>query len=84
MAQTLSAIGRARRANLRDLSKASRALDARQEILEREVKRLQVRRSKVPELADAQRLAAMAGQVSQALSSMISVIESVAQAWTQF
>jgi hypothetical protein len=64
---------------------ASRKLDATQEALEREVKRLITRKKSVPELADAERLASMAGGVESALGNMISVISSVAQSWgTQY
>jgi len=60
---------------------ASRKLDAVQESLEREVKRLLTRKRAVPELADAERLAVMAQQVNGALSSMVSVIQNVSHSW---
>jgi len=78
---TLSAIARDRKAQLRQLMIASRKLDASQEALEREIKRLLVRKKAVPELADAERLATMTQGVNSSLSNMISVIESVSQSW---
>lgn len=82
---TLAAVARDRKAQLRQLMVASRRLDASQEQLEREVKRLLTRKRSVPELADAERLATMAQSVETSLSGMISVIGSVAQSWgTQY
>lgn len=82
---TLAAVARERRQQLRQLMVASRKLDAVQESLEREVKRLINRKKAVPELADAERLATMVQAVNGSLSSMASVIESVAQSWgTQY
>lgn len=78
---TLAAVARDRKAQLRQLMVASRKLDASQENLEREVKRLLTRKKAVPELADAERLAVMAQNVNSSLSAMISVIENVAQSW---
>jgi len=60
---------------------ASRKLDAAQESLEREVKRLINRKKAVPELADAERLTVMTQNVNAALSGMVSVIDNVAQSW---
>lgn len=82
---TLAAVARERRQQLRQLMISSRKLDAVQESLEREVKRLINRKKAVPELADAERLGTMVQNVNGALSSMVSVIESVAQSWgTQY
>lgn len=78
---TLAAVARERKAQLRQLMVASRKLDATQESLEREVKRLLARKKAVPELADAERLAVMAQNVNSSLSAMISVIANVAQSW---
>lgn len=78
---TLAAVTRDRKAQLRQLMLASRKLDAAQEVLEREVKRLLTRKRAVPELADAERLATQAQAVEAALGSMVSVIGSVAQSW---
>ncbi len=78
---TIAAVARERKAQLRQLMVASRKLDAAQESLEREVKRLIARKKAVPELADAERLAAMTQQVNSSLSAIIGVIENVAQSW---
>jgi len=78
---TLASVARERKAQLRQLMLASRKLDAAQESLEREIKRILVRKRAVPELADAERLATMAQGVEGALSGMTSVIASVAQSW---
>lgn len=56
-------------------------MDAKQEALEREVKRLITRKKAIPELADAERLATMAQAVESALGNMASVIASVASSW---
>lgn len=82
---TLSAVARDRKSQLRQLMVASRKLDASQEALEREIRRLLTRKRAVPELADAERLIGMAQQVEGGLSAMASVIQSVAQSWgTQY
>jgi len=82
---TLAAVARDRKAQLRQLMVASRRLDANQESLEREIKRLITRKRAVPELADAERLATMMQAVETSLSNMAAVISSVAQSWgTQY
>lgn len=82
---TLAAVARDRKAQLRQLMLASRKLDASQEALEREVKRLLTRKRSVPELSDAERLAALAQQVEGSLGTMVSVIQAVSQSWgTQY
>lgn len=63
---------------------ASRRLDAEQEKLEREIKRIVNRKKGVPELADAERLTAMAQSVNSSLDGMVSVIGAVAQSWGTF
>lgn len=78
---TLASIARERKSQLRQLMVASRKLDAAQEALEREVKRLTTRKKAVPEVADAERLSGLAIQVSAALDSMAGVIQTMAQAW---
>jgi len=50
---TLASVASERKKQLRSLLIASRRLDAEQEKLEREIKRLVVRKKGVPELADA-------------------------------
>lgn len=81
MASTLAQIARERKAQLRQLMVASRKLDAAQESLEREVKRIMVRKRAVPELADAERLAQMTLNVESALAVMASVISSLGMSW---
>lgn len=66
---------------MKQLLVASRRLDAQQERLEREVKRIVTRKRGVPEIADAERLATMAQSVESALSTMASVIQAVSQSW---
>lgn len=78
---TLASVARDRKAQLRQLMVASRRLDAAQEKLEREVKRLLVRKKGVPEVADAERLANLAQGVDAALGNMVSVISAVASSW---
>lgn len=77
----LSEVARVRKASLRQLMLASRRLDAQQERLEREVKRLVNRKRAIPETADADRLAGMAQSVQSALESMATVIQSLANSW---
>jgi len=78
---TLASVARERKAQLRQLLVASRKLDASQETLEREIKRIVTRKRSVPELADAERLATMAQAVEGSLAGMVSVIQSVSQSW---
>lgn len=78
---TLASVARERKSDLRTLMVASRKLDAEQEKLEREVKRLLTRKKAVPEVADAERLAGLAQGVNAALGNMVSVIEAVSQSW---
>lgn len=81
MAATIAAIARERKQQLRHLMIASRKLDAAQESLEREVKRLVNRKKAVPEIADAERLSGLAIQVSSSLDNMAGVIKTMAQSW---
>jgi hypothetical protein len=60
---------------------ASRKLDAAQEQLEREVKRLITRKKSVPELADAERLSQLAQGIDGSLNNLSQVIAAVAQSW---
>jgi hypothetical protein len=78
---TLTAVARERKVQLRQLMMASRKLDAAQEMLEREVKRLVNRKRSVPELADATRLTGLAQVVEGSLGNMVSVISSMATSW---
>ena len=82
---TLAQVARERKNQLGSLLKASLKLDASQELLEREVKRLRARKKAVPELADATRLANMCVQVDTSLQNLIGLIGSMAQSWgTQY
>lgn len=78
---SLAEIGRERKKQLRDLLLSSRKLDAAQEKLEREVRRLVNRKKSVPEVADAERLTQLAQGVNSALGNMASVISSVSRSW---
>ncbi len=78
---TLASVAKDRKKQLKLLLVSSRKLDAAQESLEREIKRLVTRKKSVPELADATRLTGMAQSVDAALQNMASVISSVAQSW---
>ena len=78
---TIASIGRERKQQLKMVSAASRKLDARQEVFEREVKRLLTRKRSVPELADAERLAGMALAVEGELANVALVIANVALSW---
>lgn len=78
---TLASVARERKSDLRTLMVASLKLDAEQEKLEREVRRLLARKKAVPEVADAERLAGLAQGVNAALGNMVSVIEAVSQSW---
>lgn len=79
---TLASVARERKSQLRSLMVASQRLDANQEKLEREIKRIVGRKRGVPELADAERLTTLAQGVEGALGEMVSVIESVSRSWT--
>lgn len=78
---TLASVARERKAQLRQLMVASRRLDAAQEKLEREVKRIIARKKGVPEVADAERLTGLAQGVDGALNAMASVLSNVAASW---
>lgn len=78
---TIASVARDRKAQLRQLMVASRRLDAAQERLEREVKRLTTRKKGVPELADAERLTQLAQGTSSALDGVVSVISNVGASW---
>lgn len=78
---SLADIARARRADFRRLLKSSRTLDASQEALEREIKRLTTRKTKVPEVEDAQRILGLMGTVQAALNDMASLMETISTNW---
>jgi len=82
---TLANVARARKQQLRQVMLASRKLDAVQESLEREVKRLLVRKRAIPELSDAERLIGLAQGVDRSLGNMAGILLSVARDWgTQY
>jgi hypothetical protein len=81
MALPLAAVARQRKRQLKLLLVASRRLDARQEQLEREVKRLTVRKVAVPEVADAQRLIGMARDVDGALGVLSNMLLDLSRSW---
>jgi len=78
---TLAEIARARRADLRLLLKASRKLDAAQETLEREVKRLVNRKNSVPEQADAIRILEMTKTTDNEVASFAQTVASLSAKW---
>lgn len=80
---TLAEVSRQRKTQLRQLLTASRKLDARQESLEREIKRLVNRKKSVPELADAERLIGIAVQVEAEIQNIAGIFSSLAQSWGQ-
>jgi len=79
---TLAQVARERKNQLRSLSQASLRLDAKQEILEREVKRLQTRKKGIPELADAERLTSMLLAVDSELGNLTQLLSSLASSWS--
>ena len=81
MPATLNAIARQRKQQLRLLMEASKKLDAAQESLEREIKRLVNRKRSVPELADATRLIQLAKTTEASLGNMVQVCEQMSKAW---
>ena len=78
---TLASIAKQRKSDLRTLLYASKKLDAAQEKLEREIKRLINRKKAVPELADAQRLIALIAGVNTTLNAVMEVIDRFESAW---
>ena len=82
MASQLTALGRRRRADLKQLKVLSRRLDAAQERLEREVSRLLNRKRAIPELTDYQRLADMAQGVDEAVTSFANSLYAMGVSWT--
>lgn len=82
---TLSAIAKERKQDLKTLMYVSRKLDAAQEKLERECKRLLARKRSIPELADAERLITLVIGTDTTLNAMMEVIDRLASAWgTQY
>lgn len=81
MASTVTQVGRKRRADLRQILSASKKLDAAQETLEREIRRMISRKRMLPELSDYQRLYTMLQATDDALGSMVSVVASLGATW---
>lgn len=79
---SLKEIARQRKGDFRALLKSSRELDANQESLEREIKRLVNRKDAVPEAADAERIVALIQGTQQALNAMTTLVEAVARNWS--
>lgn len=70
---TLSEIARQRKEGLKRLQKASLVLDAQQEKVEREVKRLLNRKKSIPESADMTRVLGLIQSVTSSLDSIATV-----------
>lgn len=79
---TVTEIARKRKNELRLVSKHSRTLDAQQEKLEREVRRLMNRKKAVPDLQDAKRLIALLQVIQQVMNTMSALFEDIAQSWS--
>ena len=82
MASQLTAIGRKRKQDLRQLKIYSRKLDAAQEILEREITRLINRKRSIPELSDYQRLGDMANSVDLATTAFVVALGNMGKTWS--
>lgn len=78
---SIAEVARLRRADLKLLLKASRKVDAVQETLEREVKRLVNRKNAVPEQADAIRVLEMARNIDDELGNFVSTATAMGQKW---
>lgn len=72
---TLAVIARERKEGLKRLQKASLNLDAAQEKVEREVKRLLVRKRAIPESEDMVRVLSLISGTSNALDNMATVAQ---------
>lgn len=79
---TLAEIARQRRRDLAALKKQSRQLDAVQETFEREVNRLQSRKTLVPEAADAERLINLLIPVEDQRTKLVDMLTTLAKSWT--
>jgi hypothetical protein len=78
---TLAQISRERKGQLKQLSLASRKVDAVQEALEREVKRIISRKKAVPETADALRLIELARAVVVAVEAILKILDALSTSW---
>lgn len=70
---TLQEIARQRKEGLKRLQKASLMLDAAQEKVEREVKRLLTRKRAIPEASDMTRVLSFIGAVSTSLDNISTI-----------
>lgn len=80
---TLSSVIRERKQGLKRLAKASLSLDAEQEKVEREIKRILVRKRAVPEAADMSRILGLISGVSVALDAMYATTNDLYQMFTR-
>jgi len=78
---TLADIAKRRRADFREILRLSRALDAAQERVEREIKRLVSRKKAIPEVADAQRVLSLISVTNQALSAIADQFKKLVSSW---
>jgi len=78
---TIAEIARRRRQDFREILRLSRALDASQEKVEREIKRLISRKRAVPEVADAQRVLALISETNQALGGISDKFRKLVTSW---
>lgn len=78
---TLAEIARKRRSDFRELLRLSRSLDAAQEKVEREIKRLVSRKKSVPEVSDAQRVLGLLSATNQALGEITAKFRTLITSW---
>lgn len=78
---TLQEVARNRKEGLKRLQKASLTLDAQQEKVEREVKRLLSRKRSIPEAADMTRVLTLISGTGQALDNMTAVANDLLQSY---
>lgn len=78
---TVAQVARDRKNVLKALLQKSKMLDARQEALEREVKRLVARKKAVPEVVDMERLIGLADASAAALDTMVQAIRAAVSAF---
>lgn len=81
---TLAQVARQRRSDLRALLKESRKVDAVQERLEREVKRLTTRKNAVPESADAERILGLTIDLDNQIAGFSKALASLTASWRSF
>ena len=78
---TLAEVARNRKEGLKRLQKSSLTLDAQQERVEREVKRLITRKRSVPEAGDMVRVLTLISSVAQSLDNMTAVANDLLQSY---